>query len=533
MSNMYPMTDVKWMTNLSALADSTTIGTLLCCVLFINILYVIGLGIYRLYLSPLALIPGDNLAALTGWYETYYEIVKDGQFFRAIDKMHKKYGPIVRIGPNEVHFDDPEFIDILYPNSGRKTDKPDFVALRAGTPGSIVATEKHDVHRQRRNALSSFFSNASVRRMEPSLRDHVERMLARLHDFGRSHEVVELHHMMIACASDIVTLHAFGESFRFLDQPDFGRSYFAASGVLLDMTHIFAAVPWLAGLAVSTPGWLAKKMNPALSQFVDRKDWWINKVREIRESTDPDRAKNSIFGGILSSSLPAEEKADHRLTSEAQLVVFAGENTTAYTLTSAIFQILAHPDILQKIRQELASVVTDRHGIPTFAQLDQLHYLNAVINETIRVHPGAMHRQVRVSPEEPIIYTNKRQGKTYTVPPGTIYAISAISSHFNQDAFDNPYQFRPERWLEQPEIAKGFVGFSRGARGCIGMALARRELVMILGSLFLNYDLYNGQDGPTLELYDTLRYRDIDPVRDYVTPKPMKGSKGLRVIVRN
>jgi cytochrome P450 len=196
--------------------------------------------------------------------------------------------------------------------------------------------------------------------------------------------------------------------------------------------------------------------------------WWINKVREIRESNDPDRAKNSIFGGILSSSLPAEEKTDHRLTSEAQLVVFAGENTTAYTLTSAIFQVLAHPDILQKIRHELATVVTDGRGIPTFTQLDQLHCLNAVINETIRVHPGAMHRQVRVSPDEPILYTNKKQGKTYTVPPGTIYAISAISSHFNSNAFEDPYEFRPERWLERPEIAKGFMGFSRGTRGCVG-----------------------------------------------------------------
>jgi cytochrome P450 len=156
------------------------------------------------------------------------------------------------------------------------------------------------------------------------------------------------------------------------------------------------------------------------------------------------------------------------LTSEAQLVVFAGENTTAYTLTSAIFQILANRDILQKIRQEFATVITDGRRIPTFTQLDQLHYLNAVINETIRVHPGAMHRQVRVSPDEPILYTNKKQGKTYTVPPRTIYAISAISSHFNPDAFEDPYEFRPERWLERPEISKGFMGFSRGARGCIG-----------------------------------------------------------------
>ncbi|CAN9285974.1 unnamed protein product [Alternaria alternata] len=496
-------------------------------------LFGIGLAIYRIYLSPLASIPGDRLAALTGWYETYYEVVKDGHFFRVINDMHSRYGPIVRIGPNEVHFDDQEFIDTLYPNAGRKTDKPAFVALRAGTPGSIVATEKHDVHRQRRNALSSFFSSASVRRMEPSLRDHVERMLARIHDLGRRHEIVELHHIMIACASDVITLHAFDESFRFLDQPDFGRSYFAASGVLLDMTHIFAAMPWMASLAVSMPGWLAKAMNPALSQFVDRKDWWISKVREIRESDDPNQAKNSIFGGILSSSLSAEEKTDQRLTSEAQLVVFAGENTTAYTLTSAIFQILAHPRILRKIRNELATVIKDERGIPTFAQLDQLQYLNAVINETIRVHPGAMHRQVRVSPDEPIIYTNKKQHKTYNVPSGTIYSISAISSHFNPNAFEDPYDFRPERWLERPEIAKGFMGFSRGTRGCVGMTLARRELGVILGSIFLRYDLYSGQDGPTLELYDTMRDRDIDPARDYVTPKPRKGSKGLRVVVRN
>jgi cytochrome P450 len=156
------------------------------------------------------------------------------------------------------------------------------------------------------------------------------------------------------------------------------------------------------------------------------------------------------------------------LTSEAQLVVFAGENTTAYTLTSAIFQILAHPRILRKIRNELATVIKDERGIPTFAQLDQLQYLNAVINETIRVHPGAMHRQVRVSPDEPIIYTNKKQDKTYNVPSGTIYSISAISSHFNPNAFEDPYDFRPERWLERPEIAKGFMGFSRGTRGCVG-----------------------------------------------------------------
>jgi hypothetical protein len=51
-------------------------------------------------------------------------------------------------------------------------------------------------------------------------------------------------------------------------------------------------------------------------------------VREIRTSNDPERVRNTIFGGVLSSSLPEEEKTDFRLASETQLVVFAGEGTT-------------------------------------------------------------------------------------------------------------------------------------------------------------------------------------------------------------
>lgn len=51
-------------------------------------------------------------------------------------------------------------------------------------------------------------------------------------------------------------------------------------------------------------------------------------MREIRTSPNPERVKSTIFEGILNSKLPAEEKTDQRLASEAQLVVFAGEGTT-------------------------------------------------------------------------------------------------------------------------------------------------------------------------------------------------------------
>ena len=65
------------------------------------------------------------------------------------------------------------------------------------------------------------------------------------------------------------------------------------------------------------------------------------------------------------------------------------------------------------------------------------------------------------------------------------------------------------------------------------MTLACREIGAILAGIFRKYDGYRGQEGPSLELYDTVRARDIDANADYIIPRPAKGSRGLRVRIRN
>lgn len=67
------------------------------------------------------------------------------------------------------------------------------------------------------------------------------------------------------------------------------------------------------------------------------------------------------------------------------------------------------------------------------------------------------------------------------------------------------------------------------------MTLARREMAIILATVFLKWDVYNGKpgQGPTLELYDTERARDVDANGDFIIPVPARGSKGLRVRIRN
>ena len=123
--------------NTSSLLSSFAIISLISTGLYVGIL-----SIYRLYYAPVAGFPGPRLAALTFFYEFYYDVWREGQYTWKIQALHKQYGqylfglvalalighghlgPFVRINPYEVHCNDPEFFDVLYVSSAkRRTDK--------------------------------------------------------------------------------------------------------------------------------------------------------------------------------------------------------------------------------------------------------------------------------------------------------------------------------------------------------------------------------------------------------------------------
>ncbi|KAF5673736.1 trichodiene oxygenase [Fusarium denticulatum] len=71
--------------------------------------YWLCLVFYRLFLHPLRNVPGPKIAAATSWYEFYQDVILDGNYIKDYPRVHEKYGPIVRMSPNRVQINDPNF----------------------------------------------------------------------------------------------------------------------------------------------------------------------------------------------------------------------------------------------------------------------------------------------------------------------------------------------------------------------------------------------------------------------------------------
>jgi hypothetical protein len=100
--------------------------------------YHIVIALYRVTFHPLAAFPGPKLAALSYKYEFYFDGIQGGQYTAEISRMHEKYGPIVRINPDELHCNDPDFVDQIYPSGGERRDKWSYFLSQFGPASGLV-----------------------------------------------------------------------------------------------------------------------------------------------------------------------------------------------------------------------------------------------------------------------------------------------------------------------------------------------------------------------------------------------------------
>ena len=186
---------------------------------------------------------------------------------------------------------------------------------------------------------------------------------------------------------------------------------------------------------------------------------------------------------------------DKQVLTSCISMVFAGSETTAISLSAVFYFLLKHPGCYEKLMAELdhavrSGVIEDRrNGLVGWAEAQKLPYLDAVIQESFRVHPAAGLILERIVPKQGMNILGEQ------IPGGTIVGCNAWVVHRRPEVFGEDVDvFRPERWLEASpeklrEMKATMFQFGAGARTCIGKNISLLEIYKLVPSFLRRFEV--------------------------------------------
>jgi cytochrome P450 len=314
--------------------------------------------------------------------------ILSGWLHRDVQAIHRKYGSVVRIAPNELSFSDPQAWEDIYSNRGKAPAFPKSKIWNAPQPGTglmVLNVINDELHARIRKTMEGGFTEKAVARQEKIVTGYVSLFIQRLkekvekaspEDPGEG--VVDVVKWLSLMTADIVGDLAFGESFGSLETGERGEWVGLVFGSL--RAQSFGAVlrhySWLNSIAMRLMPRSAKEMMEKLWTLVHEKV-------DRRLETDTDRPDYLSLWQTQTKN--GTEGMDRSLMySNAFLVVAAGSETTATSLSGTVNHLVKNPKKLAILTEEIRGRFKKEEDI-TFAALKELTYLNAVIWEGLRM----------------------------------------------------------------------------------------------------------------------------------------------------
>ncbi|RFU81695.1 cytochrome p450 3a17 [Trichoderma arundinaceum] len=474
--------------------NTTTIIQLLSIVAGLLITHRITTVIHNIWFHPLSKFPGPtHMAAF--YFPYLYRNMVSGQMHKTIEKLHRKYGPIVRVGPDHLAVDG----SIGWPQVfERKTNKAEYEKVpgfyfEGDTIGLLSAPK--DVHRRQRRQLNHAFSDAALRDQEVIINKYLDLLMQRLTERSNTGESLNIVDWMNFITFDIIGHLTYSESFHCLENNGYhpwvlqlfagvrGQSY----------RRFLSSYPLLFEIVK------AFNLNSSVKAGDDQKYYLAERATERKKL-----GGYAIEGyrDFMSYMLKQNQDGYFGFNWKETLAVIpaiitAGSETTASTMSALMFLLGTCPKVYEKLVEEIRSSFALEHEI-TLTSTRQLEYLHACLEETLRFYPPASETPPRTCPGDTIA------GRY--VPAGTKISLYQRATYNSPEHFAEPDSYIPERWLPEshplynPKFKDDnhavFKPFSFGSRDCIGKNLAYSELRMITSRLLHRFDfeLLPGQE---------------------------------------
>ncbi|KAH8813447.1 cytochrome P450 [Flagelloscypha sp. PMI_526] len=437
---------------------------------------------------PLAAYPGPFLASLTNLWMAYK--VSGGKRHIVLRALHERYGTHVRIGPNTLSIADADVVTTLLHDpkvprsSAYRAVEPDHIPGNILSSRSIRYPNHLKVHAEQRERWSKGFTAAALEEFNAPLTARLIQLLEKLRGFAKTHSEVDLDEWFKIFVWDFMGDLVFGGGFSMMEDGGDENGYrsileqaLVAQTPILYMAWINNILPHLAALG------LIKDSQSKILQFA--------------ESCMIKRGRQPLAFRDLVYFFAKEDEQEHlrptrgAIINDAFIGIVGGSDTTVLTISALFFLLLSHPEKLEELKKEIDTL--DEGELSNFSRLAQLPYLNACIDETLRLFPPLPCYMSRAPPSG--------SGKVVAgrfVPDGTTVIIPTILLGRDPRYFyPEPTSFWPERWLTtertaNPEIVhniQAFVPFSAGVTLCLGKQLAYRELRLTTTNLIRNFNM--------------------------------------------
>ncbi|KAK3301905.1 putative cytochrome P450 [Chaetomium strumarium] len=434
---------------------------------------------YNLYFHPLARFPGPPLARSSLLWRLWHTM--RGRSHRVIQRAHQEYGPVFRVSPNELSFASVGSWKAIYGFPGPGKDhliKGEFYDIFGGAykTGCVGSERNPTIHARKKKNLTAAFSVKALAAQEPIVQACLDRFVEKLgplseKSVGKGINVVEWLEM---AAFDILGEMAFGEGFGCVEKEEHH------SWMDLILKHLFEVTMVDNLRRFKVLAVLGRVLLPSLVSGV-REEHSMYSRAKVQKRLDASTPRQDFFTHIV-NKVRSGDVSQEEMTAHASTLIIAGGETTATALAAAVYYLLKTPGTLEKLTHEIRSRYKSYSEIDaTSAQ--QLPYLQAVIQEALRIHPPGSQGFPRVSPGCEI--------DGYWVPKGTEVYTSAWTVTHDPQYFHDPMTFKPERWLDPDcaDVTEASQPFSLGYRACIGRNFAFLEMASCLSKMLFRYDL--------------------------------------------
>ncbi|KAL2256476.1 hypothetical protein VTK26DRAFT_1607 [Humicola hyalothermophila] len=487
------------------------------------------------YHNGLHKYPGPFLASLTDWWRFFDVYGRRPE--RSHIALHRKYGPIVRLGPNTLSFSDPEALKTIY-GLNKGFIKSDFYVVQQsvvkGTSlPSLFSTTDNDFHMQFRRCVNSAFAMSALVQYEPFVDNTTKLFLKQTERLYIDQPgACDFTRWLQFYAFDVIGEITYSKRHGFIERNE------DVDGIVAYLTKLFLYVAPVGQIPILDRFFLKNPLYLKLSS------WGLldatfpvakfARARMAERLPELEKSASSSTSTTFSSSssspepvLPTSEKpqaghvkspdllskflaaqaarpdfmTDTLVQTMAVSMAFAGSETTAISLAAVFYYLLKTPRALARLRRELddaarAGLFSDYEtGLVTWHESQRLPYLDACVKEAFRLHPAPGLPMERVVPAGGVeIVPGER------VRGGTIVGCSAWVVHRDRRVFgDDVDAYRPERWEVRPGVEGDearvrlmngtMLQFGMGSRTCIGKNISLLEIYKLVPSMLRRFEI--------------------------------------------